>query len=305
MFGAVEAGGTKFICAVGPSPDKLLAKVSFPTTSPQETLAKVNEFFLQQIEENGALRAIGLGSFGPINISRQSADFGKLAATPKKGWAGFDIVKAISKTVNTDVALETDVNCALLGEAAFGSGKGVEDLAYITIGTGIGGGLMNKGRLIQGYSHPEIGHMLAVRHPDDQDFPGICAFHGGQCFEGLASGPAIEKRWACKAVELDKNHKAWKIQGYYIAALCMNLLLSVTPKRIILGGGVMNQRQLFPIIREELTSLLAGYIDLASNNLNLQEVIVPAGLDGEGALQGAILLAKQYVDENVSHQQSG
>lgn len=157
---------------------------------------------------------------------------------------------------------------------------------------------MNKGCLINGFSHSEIGHMLAAKHILDKHYSGSCPFHGDRCFEGLASGPAIEKRWSCNPNELDKDHQAWQIQGYYLAALCMNILLSSAPKRIILGGGVMKQHQLFPIIRKQLEMLLAGYIDLASNNLTLENIIVPANLDGEAALQGAILLAQKYTGLN-------
>jgi len=267
---------------------------AIPTTTPEETMAKVGAFFTKHQKKSSPLTAVGIGSFGPINLSLQSRDYGKISATPKKGWAGFDIAGHVKQITGADIALNTDVNCALLAEARYGAGRGYQDFIYVTVGTGIGGGIMSDGKLLQGFSHPELGHMLAPKHPDDTDFNGACSFHNDQCIEGLACGPAIEKRWGIKANDMPLDHPAWGLQAHYLAVLCMNLFLLSTPRRIVMGGGVMQQMHLFPMIHEKLSELLAGYIDFDANDMNPQNLVVPAKLGNNAGVCGCMLLAQYH-----------
>lgn len=292
MYGAIEAGGTKFICAVAENADQLLAKTSFPTTTPEETMAQAVDFFSAQAQSLGEISAIGVGSFGPVNICKTSRRYGYIASAPKPGWPGFDLVGYLEKSLPAKITIDTDVNCALLGEHLFGAGRGLEDFVYVTIGTGVGGGVLVNGSLAHGFSHPELGHMLVPKHPDDQ-FSGVCPFHGDQCLEGLASGPAIAARWGENAQDLPPDHRAWDFQEYYLAVMCTNILLTSAPRAIVLGGGVMKQGHLFPRIRRRTESLLKGYIDFDELDMSIEKLIVPVELAGDAGVAGAIVLAQQ------------
>jgi fructokinase len=299
-YGAIEAGGTKFVCAVGSNADDLIATETFPTTTPMATLARAAEFFCAHIERDGPLAGIGIGSFGPLHLQRGSKLYGRIAATPKPGWAGADILGEIQNRVGqrqSDLrcVLDTDVNCALLGETMWGAGVGYRDLIYLTIGTGIGGGVMVDGHLVHGFAHPEVGHMFVPKLDEDAGFAGSCPFHGDRCIEGLAAGPALHKRWATAVDELPPNHACWTLQAKYLAMLCANLLLTTAPRRIILGGGVMSQLHLFALIREHLRSQLNGYIDFAENGIDLQSLIVPAALGARSGVAGCIALAQLHI----------
>ncbi len=294
IYGAIEAGGTKFVCAVAREPDCILAKQSFATETPEQTMANVLNFFEECQQQFGSLKATGLGSFGPVNIDIASSAYGRIGSTPKVEWSDFDIVGSIENATHSPVVLDTDVHCALLGEAVYGAGKGFKDLIYLTVGTGIGGGAMINGNIVYGNSHPEFGHMLLSKHPLDINFNGSCPFHGDRCAEGLAAGPSLEKRWNCSPKNLAKDHIGWEIEAYYLASLCMNLQLSFAPERIILGGGVMQQSHLFKLIYKALEDIAAGYIDFGFVDGKLDRLIVPAFLNGEAGVYGAIQLARNF-----------
>lgn len=290
LVGGIEGGGTKFNCAIGPSAEEIWARTSFPTTTPAETLARAIEFFKEGKAEYGDLGAIGVASFGPVDLHRQSEYYGYITTAPKPHWAYTDMVGNISRALNVPVAFDTDVNCATLAEGAFGAARGIQNFVYVTVGTGIGAGVTSDGRLLNGAMHPEVGHMLLPRFDGDKEFRGCCPYHG-DCLEGLASGPAIETRWGCKGQDLPPDHPAWELEAEYLAAMCVNLTLCYAPERIVLGGGVMSQRQLFAMIRAAFTRLLNGYTTLPAAT-DVDSYIVPAILDGRSGEVGAMIAAE-------------
>jgi fructokinase len=292
LYGAIEAGGTKFVCAVGNDVNTILAKESFATTSPQVTLALAADFFRKALTQHGPIQAIGIGSFGPVQV-QSGPHFGKIGSTPKPGWAGADILGDMQRLTGIACRIDTDVNCALLGELKWGAGVGYRDVIYLTIGTGIGGGIMVDGQLVYGRAHPEVGHMFVPKLEDDAAFVGGCPFHADRCIEGLAAGPALQKRWGVAADTLPPEHPCWSLQARYVAMLCANLLLTTAPRRIILGGGVMGQAHLFPLIRDNLCDQLHGYIDFVSAADNLDDFIVPAALGSRAGIAGCLELAKR------------
>jgi fructokinase len=292
VYGAIEAGGTKFVCAVGEDVRRIRARDIFPTTTPAQTLGRVAVFFRDAMLAHGRIQAIGIGSFGPIDIHRGSPHYGRIGNTPKLAWRKADIVGETERLTGIGVSVDTDVNCALLGEVRHGAGRGIDDAIYLTVGTGIGGGVMVNGTIAHGFAHPEIGHMLLPRLPDDLEFAGACPFHGGACVEGLASGPAMQQRWGVPAGELPPDHAAWSLEGRYLAMLCANLLLTTVPRRIIMGGGVMQQAPLFSIVRRELLSRLNGYIDFAGGGVDPETLIVPALLGPDAGIAGCFEIAK-------------
>lgn len=292
LYGAIEAGGTKFVCAVGSDVHDLRRVESFPTTTPQATLALAADFFRTSIEQHGRVAAIGIGSFGPVHVRAGSPHYGHIAATPKPGWAGTDILGEIERQTGVDCRIDTDVNCALLGETRFGAGIGFRDVIYLTIGTGIGGGIMVDGKPVYGFAHPEVGHMLVPKLSDDAAFEGACPFHADRCIEGLAAGPALRKRWGVAADDLASEHPCWSMQSRYIAMLCANLLLTCAPRRIILGGGVMSQAHLFPLIRDQMRAQLNDYIGFSACGIDIENLIVPAALGSRAGIAGCLELAK-------------
>ncbi|WP_419881526.1 ROK family protein [Peribacillus sp. B-H-3] len=282
MLGAIEAGGTKFVCAVGDEKGNIAARVQIPTTVPEETMPQVFEFFKQY-----DIEAIGIGSFGPIDVNPESPTYGNITSTPKKGWRDYPFVKAVNEAFPVPVGFNTDVNAAALGEAAYGAARGLDSCLYLTVGTGIGAGAVVQGRLLQGHSHPEMGHILVRRHPNDV-YKGKCPYHD-DCLEGLAAGPAIEERWGEKGINLVDRAEVWDMEGCYIAQALMQYILIVSPKKIILGGGVMNQTQVFSSIYKYLDEQLNGYITLPP----LSEYIVRPGLGDNAGITGSLLLARQ------------
>ena len=214
LFGAIEAGGTKFVCAVGTGPDDLRAQARFPTTTPKETLGKCIEFFRSQPK----IEALGVGCFGPIELRRGARRYGHVTTTPKVGWGNADIVGPLREALGVPVGFDTDVTGAVLGEARWGAARGLEAAVYVTVGTGIGGGALVGGQLVHGLVHPEMGHLLVPREADDTAFAGDCPFHGARCWEGLASGPALERRWGQRAETLPAKHAAWDLEARYIAS---------------------------------------------------------------------------------------
>mgnify|MGYP001209443619 CR=1 FL=1 len=283
-IGAIEAGGTKFVCGIGDERGTVLERISFPTGAPGETIERAAAFF-----RGKAVDAIGIASFGPVDLDPRSATYGYVTTTPKPGWANFDFLGAMKREFDVPFGWDTDVNAAALGEASWGAAKGLDSCVYYTIGTGIGAGVFAEGKLVHGLVHPEAGHMILRRHPDDR-FAGNCPYHG-DCLEGLAAGPAIEKRWGIKGAELPPDHPAWTLEAHYIAQAVVNTIFLLSPKRIILGGGVMKQEHLFPLIRGEVRRMLAGYVRSAAVEEGaVDDYIVPPGLGDNAGLCGAIAL---------------
>jgi len=293
LLGGIEAGGTKFVCAVGSAPDDIRETQTFPTTEPEKTLPQVIDFFQSCVRTHGAIKGLGLGCFGPVDIDQTSTSWGQITTTPKPNWSGVNIVKVLSEALGVAIEFDTDVNAALLAEATLGAGRNVADLVYVTIGTGIGGALMSGGRAINGSMHPEIGHMQIAREEGDTEFEGSCLFHGAACLEGLASGPAITVRWKTPAHELGMDHSGWELQSKYLATMCANLALILSPRRIILGGGVMQQPHLFPMIRSNLQQKLAYYLPQLNTAADFEQFVVPAELGQKAGIFGAILMAQR------------
>jgi fructokinase len=290
FYGAVEAGGTKFVCAIGGELGNILVEQRLPTRDPDSTLAAVRAFFRDGAREFGRPAAIGIGCFGPVELERTSARYGRIGRTPKPGWSNTDIVGALAQEFSCPMGIDTDVNAAALAERQWGCARGVANLVYLTIGTGIGGGAIANGAPIHGLMHPEIGHTYPRRHPLDEGFQGICPFHG-DCLEGLASGPAILARTGSSLHELDPAHAQWGIEADYLGQLCAQLVLTVAPARIIMGGGVMSQQRLFPSIRQRLRHWLGGYIDRPEILTDTDRYIVPPSLGTQVGILGALALA--------------
>jgi fructokinase len=285
MLGAIEAGGTKFVCAVGDEKGQIADQLKIPTTVPEDTIPMVIDFFKKY-----PLNAIGIGSFGPIDVISESPTYGSITSTPKLGWRNFPFVQALKEAFPVPVGFNTDVNAAALGEATLGAAKGLDSCLYITVGTGIGAGAIVNGKLLQGLSHPEMGHILVKRHPND-GYPGKCPYHA-DCLEGLAAGPAIEGRWGEKGVNLVNRAEVWDMEGYYLAQALMQYILILSPKKIILGGGVMNQKHVFTSIYKYLPELIQSYVSLPE----LSDYIVSPGLGDAAGITGALMLAQQALE---------
>ncbi len=290
LIGAVEAGGTKFVCGIGNEKGEVLDRVSFPTEQPEKTLAQVVAYF-----QDKKVESIGIGSFGPINIDPASPQYGYVTTTPKPGWANYPVLPELRKVIGVPIGWDTDVNAAALGEATWGAAQGLDSCLYYTIGTGVGVGVFAEGKLVHGLVHPEGGHVLTRRHPDDA-FAGACPYHG-DCLEGMAAGPAIEARWKVKGSELPADHPAWEIEAYYIGQALAGAILLLSPKKIILGGGVMHQLHLFPLIREQVRANLKGYVVAAALEDGIDDYIVPPGLGDNAGLSGSIALGLQAYRE--------
>ena len=274
----MEAGGSKFVCAVGTGPDDLRA-VEFPTTTPDETVGRAIQFFLAQ----PPIAAIGIASFGPIDPNPQSAAFGYITSTPKPAWRNYGFAGAVRQALGVTLAFDTDVNAAALAESRWGAARGIDHFIYVTVGTGIGGGAMSEGRLIHGRSHPEMGHIRVPRDRLHDPFPGNCPFHG-DCLEGLAAGPALEARWGCAPHLLPDSHAAWDLEAEYLALGILNWTCTLAPERIILGGGVLQRSGLIGKIERRLGALLHGYMAPPT-------LVLPA-LGSRSGVLGAIALAQ-------------
>lgn len=283
VIGAIEAGGTKFVCGIGNEAGEVLDRVSFPTEQPEKTLGRVIDYF-----KDKQVEAIGVGSFGPINIDESSPDYGRVTTTPKPGWGNYPVLPELKKVFDVPFGWDTDVNAAALGEATWGAAKGLDSCLYYTIGTGVGVGVYVENKLVHGLVHPEGGHVLTRLYPGDT-FKGVCPYHGN-CLEGVAAGPAIQARWGVKANELPADHEAWEIEAFYIGQAVASAILLVSPKKIILGGGVMHQTQLFPLIREQVRRNLNGYVSASAVAANIDEYIVPPGLGDNAGLCGSLAL---------------
>jgi fructokinase len=287
-FGVIEAGGTKFVCAVGSEPGDLSDEVRFPTTTPAETLKRCVEFF----RARGALDALGIGCFGPVDLDRASSHYGFITKTTKAGWSDTEVAGTLGRALGLRVGFDTDVNAAVLGEARWGSARGVASAVYLTVGTGIGGGAILDGTLVHGLVHPEMGHLRVPREPGD-DFAGVCRFHGAACWEGMASGPAMQARWGKRAEELPAEHPAWDLEARYLASGLVSIVLTLSPHRIILAGGVMQSPERVALTRKHLLAMLAGYVGDARLTEHVDEYLVQPGLGTRSGIAGALILAER------------
>lgn len=288
-IGAIEAGGTKFVCGIGNEQGEIEERISFPTEQPEQTLDNVIAYFRDKQVE-----AIGVGTFGPINIDPASPLYGYVTTTPKPGWSGYNFLGALKQQFDVPYGWDTDVNAAALGEAVWGAAKGLDSCVYYTIGTGVGLGIYTEGKLVHGLVHPEGGHIMTRRHPDDQ-YEGFCPYHG-DCLEGIAAGPAIERRWRLKGSELPVDHPAWAMEAYYIAQAVAGTILMLSPKKVILGGGVMKQGQLFPLIRAEVLKQLNGYVNAEAILDGIDHYIVSPGLGDNAGLCGSLALGLRALE---------
>lgn len=293
LLAAIEGGGTKFVCAVGYCADRILERVVIPTREPEATLTAARAFFESAQEAYGPYAAFGVASFGPLDLRRRSPTFGRLMATPKVAWTGTDLIKPWQERFSVPVVLDTDVAAAALAELAFGAGRGLGSLAYVTVGTGIGGGFAPTATATR-LLHPELGHLRVVRDPRDADFAGTCPFHG-DCLEGLACGPAIRARWGKDLGELDPEHPAASIIGGYLGQLVAAIALMGSPERVVLGGGVMSDGRLLPQVRRTAREYLNGYISPLNDAGALERYIASPGLGDHAGVAGAFLLAEQAV----------
>ncbi len=287
LFGAMEGGGTKTVCAIGTGPERILEEVRFPTTTPSETLGRATAFFKRY-----KLAAIGLASFGPVDLDPHSPTYGFITSTPKAGWPNTDVLGAFRHELDIPITFDTDVNAAALGEWYWvPANKELESLVYYTFGTGIGAGVILNGCLVHGLTHPEAGHMRLPHDQKKDPFPGVCPFHG-DCLEGLASGPALARHWRQAAELLPDDHPAWDLEASYIAYAVVNTILLVSPQRIVLGGGVMDHKPLFPLIRRKVSESLNGYVHSPVFSGSLEEFIVPPALGKRSGVLGAMAMAK-------------
>ena len=292
LYGGIEAGGTKIVCAIGNSPEEILIESRFPTTTPEETIKKIIVFFQESEKKvDQDIESIGLASFGPVDLDQNSKTYGYITSTPKPGWAFTSLLKEIQNALQKPMFFDTDTNGAVIGEHKWGSGQGLNDLFYITIGTGIGGGVLSSGKTIHGLLHPEIGHMLLPHDRAKDPFEGFCPFHK-DCLEGLASGPSMNARWGTRAENLPADHPAWDLEAEYIALALHNVVLSYAPQRLILGGGVMQQELLFPKIRKRLLESLADYIQSPYILKDIDNYVVPPLLGQKAGVLGAIAMAR-------------
>lgn len=292
--GGIEAGGTKFVCAVGTGPDDVRAETRFPTTTPDETIGRALAFFREQEARFGPPAAIGIGSFGPLDPDPTSPTFGTITSTPKPHWANADLVGPIYQALDVPVGFDTDVNIAGLGEWRWGAGRGYGSILYLTIGTGIGGGALIDGKPLHGLLHPEMGHIPLPHDWAADPYKGRCPFHG-DCLEGMAAGPAIGERWGRPAVELPPAHPAWELEAHYLALALQSFICSLSPERIILGGGVMEQQQLFPLVRDKVRAYLNGYVQSPAILNDIESYIVPPGLGNRAGVLGAIAQAQMMI----------
>ncbi|MBV9102407.1 MAG: ROK family protein [Candidatus Eremiobacteraeota bacterium] len=289
MLGGIEGGGTKFVCGFGTGPDDLTT-AEFPTSTPDITLANVLAFF--KANTAASLSAVGIGSFGPVDLDPASPSYGHITSTPKAGWEDYNVVSAIEDALGVPAALDTDVNVALLGEARWGAARGLSDAVYLTIGTGVGGAALVHGKVVHGLLHPEIGHLHLPHDRLRDPFPGRCPYHA-DCLEGLAAGPAMQARWGAPAGTLPADHPAWELEAHYLALALVNLTVTLSPRRILLGGGVMQQSHLFPLVRAEFSRLLNNYIRRRELTEDLDQYIQPPQLRGRAGVLGGLVLAEQ------------
>jgi fructokinase len=294
LYGGIEAGGTKFVCAIATDEGEILHETQFPTLGPDETLEKVVSFFKSE-EHEAPINSVGIGSFGPLDLRPNSPTYGHITTTPKITWRNIDIAGRVATALALPTALDTDVNAAALGENLWGAAQGLETFIYLTVGTGIGGGGMAKGQLLHGLIHPEMGHIPLPREREQDPFDGVCSYHA-DCFEGLASGPAIEARWGQSAEDLPADHPAWQLEAKYLGQALAIYVYVLSPERIILGGGVMKRAELFPLVRRELLNNLAGYVGAPEILDGIDGFVQPPKLGDRAGVLGAAALAIALFD---------
>jgi fructokinase len=297
LFGGIEAGGTKFVCALGASPEDLRDKSCFETTTPLETINKIIKYF-KEYNKKERISSIGIGSFGPLDLDRKSSTYGYITTTPKTKWQNTKFYGRIKEVFSVPVGFDTDVNVAALGEHQWGAARDVSDFIYITIGTGIGGGGMINGNFLHGLLHPEMGHVVIPHDRKADPYEGKCPFHKN-CFEGLASGVAIRDRWGNPGEELGEGHPAWGLEVNYISLAVVNYICTLSPERIILGGGVMKQEHMLPRIREKVKKLLNDYIQAPEITDNIDKYIVLPELGDDAGVLGAIALARREYEKTI------
>lgn len=287
LFGGIEGGGTKFNCAMGNGPEHIIAEARFATTTPAETIEQIVDFFAPHLNQ---LQSIGLGSFGPFDVDPASPTYGYITTTPKPGWGNTNILGILQEKIALPIVVDTDVAVAALGEATWGASKNDSHSLYLTIGTGIGGGYIINGEPLRGLTSLEMGHIRIPHDPKLDVFQGACPYHG-DCLEGLAAGPSILARFGQPAETLADDHPYWEVEAGYIAHALVNFILSLSPQRIILGGGVMQKHLMFPLVRKKTQELLNGYINHAKILDRINEYIVPPALGGRAGVLGCIALA--------------
>lgn len=291
-IGAIEAGGTKFVCAIGNEKGKIEKKVIIPTRTPEKTMKEVIAF----LKEEKHLSAIGIASFGPLDINPKSKNYGRIAVTPKLAWRGFNYFKTMRKAFSCPIAINTDVNGAALGELEWGAAKGLHSFLYMTVGTGIGVGGLVMDEFIMGLSHSEMGHIFIPRHPKDP-FKGVCPIHK-DCLEGLASGPSMMKRWKiASAHDLPSNHFGWELEALYLGTAVANYILCFSPERVVIGGGVMKKEGLIKKVRAVVLKMLGGYLHEDEIIKHIDRYIVLPKLKGDAGVLGAIALAKNLLQK--------
>ena len=277
LFGTLEAGGTKMVLSVGNEKNELLEQTSIPTEAPEKTIPAMIDWF-----RGKGIVSLGIGTFGPVDLKTDSPTYGWITKTPKPGWSDKPLLPPMRDELGVPALIDTDVNAAALAEWKLGAAQGLNSCVYVTVGTGIGAGLVIEGKLVHGLVHPELGHMLLRQ---------FCPYHKG-CLEGLAAGPAIEKRWGRKGYELPEDHEAWDLEAAYLAQMCVNMICAFSPEKIILGGGVMQQKQLFPLIRRKTLDLLNAYIQADEILNDIDQYITEPGLGTKSGATGALLLAR-------------
>ena len=288
---AIEAGGTKFICGIGTENGEILDKISIPTGTPEETMKMVIDYF-----KDKEFEAIGIGCFGPIDPVKDSESYGYITKTPKPYWSDYNIMGELKKHFDVPMEFDTDVNSAALGESLWGAGQGLNSVVYITVGTGIGAGAVINGKMLQGLTHPEMGHIFVKRDKNDP-YEGKCPFHK-DCLEGLAAGPAIEERWGDKAYNLEDRNEVWEMEAYYLSQALINYILILSPQKIIMGGGVMKQSHLFPLIRKMVKETLNGYVHKKEILEDIDNYIVYPGLKENAGLMGSLALGRLALENH-------
>jgi fructokinase len=289
VYGGIEAGGTKFVCAIGTGPDSVV-KTRFATTTPDESIGKAIDFFREHSRVK-APAAIGIASFGPLDLDKNSPTYGYITSTPKEGWSNTDFIGKVQRLLNVPAAIDTDVNGAALGEHAWGKARGLDTFIYLTVGTGFGGGGMVNGRLMHGLIHPEMGHIRIPHDRQKDPYQGSCPYHG-DCLEGLACGKAMELRWGQPPEKLPANHPAWELEADYLALAINNFICTLSPQRVIVGGGLLKNPALMPAIRRKVIQNLNGYIRSEAILEDIESYIVPPALGDLAGVIGAMELAK-------------
>ncbi len=293
IVGAIETGGTKTVCAVGSGPDNILALERFPTTTPDETLGQCLKLMQTWRAD---VQAVGIASFGPVDLNRSSATWGYITNTPKEEWQYVDLVGIFQEGLEVPVLMDTDCNGAALGEYVWGAAQGLDTFIYLTIGTGVGGGGMVNGALMHGLLHPEMGHVFVPRDPEQDPYPGWCTYHG-DCLEGLAAGPALEGRWQMKGETIPPDHPAWALEAQYLASGIVNFIYTLSPQMVILGGGVMDNDFLFALVREQIREQMKGYLQVKRLLEELDQFVVPPVLGNRAGVLGAVALGHQALQK--------